>query len=213
VYVGDFTPTSMGGRQNCENARIDCATPLDRCQVPRPVRCVPAACVTVCGAAALRRRAVCRPCAAGQFIDGKEVAPTTGKWINVEDPSTGAVLTTVAGGDGADIAAAVAAAQRSFDSGVWSRTDVRTRAVTMNSVAAALATRVPEIADMESAQVRKTALCCAGVAECGCRVAAGVAVLRSAAVLALVSRRPDGPSARCARSLDGCRSGSSTSRL
>ena len=86
-------------------------------------------------------------------MNGKEVPALSGAWIDVEDPATGDIITKVAGGDGRDVDAAVSAAARTFASGEWSRSDPRDRALVMNKAAAALAARVPEIAELESAQV------------------------------------------------------------
>lgn len=85
-------------------------------------------------------------------INGKEVPARSGDTIEVEDPATGAILTTVPAGDAADVDDAVAAARAAFDSGVWSRADVRERADVMAACAQALAERVPEIAELESIQ-------------------------------------------------------------
>ncbi len=97
--------------------------------------------------------ATCGCGTAGMFVDGKEVNALSGQWIDVEDPATGDIITKVASGDGRDVDTAIAAAQRTFASGVWSRSDPRDRAHVMNKAAAALALRVPEIAELESAQV------------------------------------------------------------
>ena len=51
------------------------------------------------------------------LIDGRWVAPASGKSFEVEDPGTGRAIARVAEGDAADIDLAVAAARRAFESG------------------------------------------------------------------------------------------------
>lgn len=53
------------------------------------------------------------------LIDGKRVPAVSGKTIEVRDPNTGNVIGTAPDGDAKDIDLAVAAATRSFESGVW----------------------------------------------------------------------------------------------
>jgi len=53
------------------------------------------------------------------LIDGKHVAAQSGKTFDVINPATEEVIATVAEGGAADIDLAVAAARRSFESGVW----------------------------------------------------------------------------------------------
>jgi acyl-CoA reductase-like NAD-dependent aldehyde dehydrogenase len=89
----------------------------------------------------------------GLFIDGKFTS-TTGNEDSfaVEAPATGAHICDVVSADTAAVDAAVTAAQRSFDSGIWSRIDVRERAKVLNAIAALLRENIPELADMEVAQ-------------------------------------------------------------
>ena len=53
------------------------------------------------------------------LIDGKHVAAQSGKTFEVVNPATEEVIATLAEGDAADIALAVSAARKSFESGVW----------------------------------------------------------------------------------------------
>jgi len=48
------------------------------------------------------------------FIDGEEVAPSSGRTIDVVFPGTGKVFTQIAAGNAADVDAAVKAAKRTF---------------------------------------------------------------------------------------------------
>jgi gamma-glutamyl-gamma-aminobutyraldehyde dehydrogenase len=56
------------------------------------------------------------------IIDGKRVASVDGAELEVLSPRNGRPLTTISAGGEPDIGAAVAAARRTFDAGVWSRT-------------------------------------------------------------------------------------------
>jgi len=55
------------------------------------------------------------------LIDGKWTNAASGNRIDVENPSTGAVIASVPAGDAADVELAVQAARRSFDKGTWAR--------------------------------------------------------------------------------------------
>ena len=54
------------------------------------------------------------------FIDGRFVDAEGGKTFETCDPGTGLPIATVARAGAADAEAAVAAARRAFDSGIWS---------------------------------------------------------------------------------------------
>lgn len=53
------------------------------------------------------------------FIDGEFVEAANGDVFETIDPGTGAPFATVAKAGKADAEAAIAAARRSFDSGIW----------------------------------------------------------------------------------------------
>ena len=57
---------------------------------------------------------------AGNWIDGRWQAPVGGAWLDVEDPATGQVISSIPASDAADIASAVTAARASFRGGAWS---------------------------------------------------------------------------------------------
>jgi acyl-CoA reductase-like NAD-dependent aldehyde dehydrogenase len=57
---------------------------------------------------------------AGNWIDGRWQAPLGGAWLDVEDPATGQVISSIPASDAADIASAVTAARASFRGGAWS---------------------------------------------------------------------------------------------
>lgn len=54
------------------------------------------------------------------FIDGKFTDAQSGKTFQTIDPGSGAPIATVAKAGAVDAGAAIAAARRAFDSGVWS---------------------------------------------------------------------------------------------
>jgi len=54
------------------------------------------------------------------FIDGKFVDAASGKTFESIDPGSGAPFATVARAGAADAEAAIEAARKAFDSGVWS---------------------------------------------------------------------------------------------
>lgn len=88
----------------------------------------------------------------GPFINGKE-ADVKGyrDTFDVCSPATGEKLCSVVH-DADDITAAVNAAQASYESGVWSRLDVRERAKVLSLCAEALRENMNMLADMEVAQ-------------------------------------------------------------
>jgi len=53
------------------------------------------------------------------YIDGADVAPSSGEFLPTENPYTGKVWAEIARGNRADAEAAVAAARRAFTSGAW----------------------------------------------------------------------------------------------
>ncbi|HSV53453.1 MAG TPA: aldehyde dehydrogenase family protein [Burkholderiaceae bacterium] len=55
----------------------------------------------------------------GNVIDGVSRPPLSGRWLDVTDPATEMVVAEAPDSDGADVDAAVASAQRAFDSAVW----------------------------------------------------------------------------------------------
>ena len=89
------------------------------------------------------------------FIDGGWRESAGGGRADILDPSTGRVVTTVAEGNAADVAAAVAAARRAFDEGPWSRTPGRERARVLLRVADGIRRRADELAAVESIDVGK----------------------------------------------------------
>ena len=69
------------------------------------------------------------------YIGGKFTQGSSGRRFDVTDPSTGAVVGTVADADPADIDTAVAAARLAFDEGPWPRMSGRERARILHKTA------------------------------------------------------------------------------
>jgi aldehyde dehydrogenase (NAD+) len=61
------------------------------------------------------------------YIDGKWVAPSTGKTYEVFNPATGARIGSAPDADGRDCIAAIAAARQAFDKGDWPRLSMQQR--------------------------------------------------------------------------------------
>lgn len=55
----------------------------------------------------------------GNFIDGRETPPASGRWVAVVDPATEMQVAEAPDSDSADVDAAVAAARRSFAGAAW----------------------------------------------------------------------------------------------
>ncbi|GAB4271243.1 MAG: aldehyde dehydrogenase [Pararhodobacter sp.] len=80
------------------------------------------------------------------FIDGRWVAPQSGKVMDVTSPIDGRLLTTIADAGAADVDAAVASARRAFDSGVWSRAAPAERKKVLHRIADAIEREALELA-------------------------------------------------------------------
>ena len=86
----------------------------------------------------------------GLFIDGKWEAAKGGKTAPTINPATEAPWATVAVADREDARKAVAAAKRSFDSGVWRSKSRAERAAVLNQVCSAIFERQDELAAAEA---------------------------------------------------------------
>lgn len=80
------------------------------------------------------------------FIDGAFTDPG-GRYLGVDNPSTGEDLAEVPDSDAAAVAAAVAAARRAFDEGPWPKMPVSDRADVLRSLAKNLEARFDELSD------------------------------------------------------------------
>ncbi|WP_298495226.1 aldehyde dehydrogenase family protein [uncultured Maritimibacter sp.] len=88
------------------------------------------------------------------FIDGTWRAPEGGGQLDIEDPSTGAVIGSIARGTAADIDAAVAAAQGALD-GDWGRMSATERGRILTKIGALVAMRLDDLAMIEATDVGK----------------------------------------------------------
>ncbi len=84
---------------------------------------------------------------------GNEWAPAaSGRRFDVQNPATEELLASVAEGDAADIDRAVAAARACFESAEWRGLSARKRGALLFKAADLLASRLPEMAELETRQ-------------------------------------------------------------
>ncbi len=88
------------------------------------------------------------------FIDGAMAAPRAGQYLDKTDPATGSVFARVPDSDSGDVALAVAAAERAFDS--WSHTLAAERSRLLIAIADRIEARLGEFALAESIDTGKT---------------------------------------------------------
>src|ERR1700693_3485160 len=84
------------------------------------------------------------------FINGKLEDAASGKTIDVINPATGELLTTVPDGDAADVDRAVAAARASFEKKTWRGMDPSKKEKVLWDVAELLVKHKDELAALES---------------------------------------------------------------
>jgi 1-pyrroline dehydrogenase len=89
------------------------------------------------------------------FIDGSWRPARSGATDDVINPATGAVITAVPSGDGADVDDAVAAAAAAFES--WGKTTPRERSERLLALADAVEADLPELKRLEMENVGKPA--------------------------------------------------------
>jgi betaine-aldehyde dehydrogenase len=87
------------------------------------------------------------------YIDGGWVEPATTSTLEVIDPFTEQRIATVPEGREADIDRAVDAARRAFDTGPWPRLSPAERAAAVSRLADCYAARIPEMADVITAEM------------------------------------------------------------
>jgi len=89
----------------------------------------------------------------GLFYGGKEVFPEdASQFFRVISPATGTFLTKVSSADKETVDKVIDMANETYESGVWSRSDVRERAKVLNKIAEILRAEVPRLTRMEVAQ-------------------------------------------------------------
>lgn len=84
------------------------------------------------------------------LIDGQWQMAAAGNTLEVDDPSDGSRIATIAAGDGQDIDLAVAAARRAFRDGPWPRLPASRRAALLFALADAIEREQHELALLES---------------------------------------------------------------
>ena len=88
----------------------------------------------------------------GCYVNGKDVQSSSLPAFEVENPATGAILCSVTSADAKLVDGACEAAHNAFESGVWSRSDVRHRAKVLQKIADDLRNEIPRLAELEVAQ-------------------------------------------------------------
>lgn len=86
------------------------------------------------------------------FIDGASVGASSGAWLEVRNPATGALVGRVPAGTEADVDRAVAAARAAFEDGRWSRRYLPERVAVLNRLADLIEANADELARLETAQ-------------------------------------------------------------
>ncbi|MGG1661965.1 aldehyde dehydrogenase [Brevibacillus sp. NRS-1366] len=89
------------------------------------------------------------------FIDGEYVDAISGETFDSIDPSTNCKLASVANANEQDAQKAIAVAQRTFESGVWSKMSVDERASILCKMSDLVMERVDELATVETLDVGK----------------------------------------------------------
>ncbi len=84
-----------------------------------------------------------------QFINGQWVPSTSSEIIDVINPATEEVFSTIAAGSAADVDAAVMAARQAFDHGPWPRMSGKERGAVLRKIAAGINDRLEELANLE----------------------------------------------------------------
>lgn len=94
----------------------------------------------------------------GHYIDNTRVAPNSGAYLDVIDPSTGEPFATIARGDATDVQQAVAAARRAMGEtldGPWARLSPVERSNLLFAYAAAVLKHGDELAQLEARDTGK----------------------------------------------------------
>ncbi|WP_261842169.1 aldehyde dehydrogenase family protein [Aliamphritea ceti] len=90
------------------------------------------------------------------FIDGHWSAGSNGSRLEVLEPSTGGMLTTISQGSAQDVDRAVSAARAQFDGGEWSRLKPLERETRLHKLVDVLQEHALELAEIESIDVGKS---------------------------------------------------------
>lgn len=88
----------------------------------------------------------------GAYVNGNYLKPSNCDTFSVNNPATSEHITNVVITDQATVDYAIDIAQKSYESGVWSRADVRNRAKILTTIAENLRKDIPRLAEMEVEQ-------------------------------------------------------------
>jgi phenylacetaldehyde dehydrogenase len=91
----------------------------------------------------------------GHFIDGRWVAPASGEYLPVHDPSDGTVVTHIAAGNADDIERAVASSRRAFEAPAWAKMKPVERERLLWRLSDLLMANADELAELESIDIGK----------------------------------------------------------
>jgi len=119
------------------------------------------------------------PPAYGLWVNGRQVAASSGAIFERADPFDGTIAAVFANGDETDAEAAIQAARSHFDRGEWPRTSARKRAGVINRAARLLAENASQVADCMVAESGKPVTVAYGEIESSIRMLeyyAGVAL-------------------------------------
>jgi betaine-aldehyde dehydrogenase len=86
----------------------------------------------------------------GHYIDGRFVAAHSERLIDVIDPATQRLIAQVSDGDASDVAAAVAAARRAFDTAPWNGITGQERGRILFRIAQRIRDHAAELAELET---------------------------------------------------------------
>src|ERR1700682_2629916 len=84
------------------------------------------------------------------YIDGQFVSSRSGRWIDVIDPATQAIIARVPDADSLDVEQAVRAARRAFDDGPWKDTTGQERGRILFRLAQIVRDHAAEWAELET---------------------------------------------------------------
>ncbi|MFA5060592.1 MAG: aldehyde dehydrogenase family protein [Candidatus Omnitrophota bacterium] len=90
------------------------------------------------------------------FIDGKKQKPLSGRYFDSISPSTGEIVARLADGNVDDAKAAIAAARRAFDAGIWTKCSVPERGKYLIRIAELIRENAKELAQLECIDTGKT---------------------------------------------------------
>lgn len=91
----------------------------------------------------------------GNWIDGRECEPRSGRYLPVVDPATEMTIADVADSDARDVDAAVAAARRAFEADSWAKLRPASREKLLHGLAELIERHADELAALETLETGK----------------------------------------------------------